>query len=290
MRLLFLSKAILSAVILIISSTSAFSAPVFKVTKNNDSIYIGGTFHILTPNDFPLQDAFYTAYAQSDTLYFETDIEATKSPAFQAKLMPVMLAQNGDTLASMLSNDTMNALKAYCASNGLSLAQLMPLSPTGLMLTITVMEYQARGFTMAGVDEHMFNKGVADNKQIRWFETIEQQVAFLDSFDSGDPDQLINYVLESTAELDAMVDKLHTSWRNGDMQTLASINASEFADYPEVYATLIKDRNDAWMKTIGQLFSNNNVEFVLVGALHLPGKDGLLTQLKAQGYKVTQVP
>ncbi|MGB3726327.1 MAG: TraB/GumN family protein [Glaciecola sp.] len=290
MRLLLIKKAILSAVILIVTSTSAFSAPVFKVTKNNSTIYIGGTFHILTPNDFPLQEAFYKAYEQSDTLYFETDIEATKSPAFQAKLMPVMLAQNGSTLATLLSGDTMNALKAYSEAKGLPLAQLMPLSPTGLMLTITVMEYQARGFTLAGVDDHMFKKGVADNKQIKWFETIEQQVAFLDSFDNGDPDQLINYVLESTAELDEMVDKLHSSWRSGDMQTLASINASEFADYPEVYTTLIKDRNDAWMKTIRPMFNNDSVEFVLVGALHLPGKDGLLTQLKAQGYDVTQVP
>jgi len=266
------------------------AAPVFKVSKNNSSIYIGGTFHILMPSDFPLQDAFYEAYKQADELYFETDIEATNSsPKFQAMMMDVMFLKNGESLASQLSASTFKALSEYLSSKGMSIEPFLKLTPTGAMLTMTIMEYQARGFTLAGVDQHLFEKAKADKKSIKWFESIEEQVAFIDSLDANDPDQLIAYMLESMDGLDAVVNNLHSAWKQGDMALLEKTGLTEFEDFPDTYNTFIKDRNAKWMKTILPMFSDNNIEFILVGALHLPGKDGLLTQLRAKGYTIKQI-
>jgi hypothetical protein len=38
------------------------------------------------------------------------------------------------------------------------------------------------------------------------------------------------------------------------------------------------------------MFDSKEVEFVLVGALHLAGKDGVLAKLGARGYRITQLP
>lgn len=278
---------------LFISCLFAFSinaAPVYKVSKGDSHIYVGGTFHILTKDDFPLQDEFYQAYKQSDSLYFETDIEgAATDPNFQSLMAAVMIYQDGTTIDKVLEPKTMNKLSDYFTGLGMPMQNLMSYTPTGLMLSITIIEYQKRGFTMAGVDQHLFEKAKVDNKSIKWFESLEEQASFLGSFDEVDADEMINYVLDSMNELDGLVSALHSTWRNGDMKGLAEVGLAEFENYPEVYDTLILKRNNSWMTSIISMFQDDNVEFVLVGALHLPGKDGLLTQLANLGYKVEKL-
>lgn len=281
---------LISLVLMFIVASNTQAAPVFKVSKNKQNIYIGGTFHILTENDFPLQDAFYEAYKNADEVYFETDIEGTQTnPKFQSLMMAVMVDQTGKQLDSALNPATFAKVKAYTASKGLPLQQLMALTPIGFMLNITIIEYQARGFKLAGVDEHFFTKAKADKKVIRWFESLEEQVAFIESLDNQGPNELINYLLDSMSEVDEIISGLHSSWREGDMAQLAQIGLDEFKDYPEIYDTLIKKRNDTWMLAIEPMFEDDNTELLLVGALHLPGKDGLITQLLEKGYTVEQI-
>ena len=49
------------------------------------------------------------------------------------------------------------------------------------------------------------------------------------------------------------------------------------------------ERNNAWMRDLNHYLASPEVEFVLVGALHLPGNVGVLNQLREQGYEVEKV-
>jgi uncharacterized protein YbaP (TraB family) len=51
---------------------------------------------------------------------------------------------------------------------------------------------------------------------------------------------------------------------------------------------LIKNRNDNWMKKLPGIVGNQST-FIAVGALHLPGKDGLIKQLQQKGYTLTPI-
>ena len=61
-------------------------------------------------------------------------------------------------------------------------------------------------------------------------------------------------------------------------------------DDPASYQALFTQRNDNWMRKLLGYFRNAQREFVLVGAGHLAGDDGLIAQLKAQGFVVQQLP
>ena len=52
---------------------------------------------------------------------------------------------------------------------------------------------------------------------------------------------------------------------------------------------LVTQRNNNWMQELTKLNSDSLKEFVLVGALHLNDKEGLLNQLASSGYKVEQL-
>ncbi|HCA75529.1 MAG TPA: TraB/GumN family protein, partial [Alteromonas sp.] len=59
------------------------AASVWQVSNAGNTVYIGGTLHILSPEDFPLPNAYGVAYNQADELVFETDIAGLNSPRFQ---------------------------------------------------------------------------------------------------------------------------------------------------------------------------------------------------------------
>ncbi|MDZ7847866.1 MAG: TraB/GumN family protein [Owenweeksia sp.] len=51
---------------------------------------------------------------------------------------------------------------------------------------------------------------------------------------------------------------------------------------------LVDDRNLKWLEKLRPLLDDGNV-FVAVGALHLPGENGLITLLRKEGYEVRRV-
>ena len=56
-----------------------------------------------------------------------------------------------------------------------------------------------------------------------------------------------------------------------------------------MYQRLLVDRNKDWLPKIEALFSRKGRAFVVVGAAHLVGPDGLLAMLKAKGYAIEQL-
>ena len=64
---------------------------------------------------------------------------------------------------------------------------------------------------------------------------------------------------------------------------------AEMRKYPELYRTLVVDRNEAWVKTIKSLTSKEDDYLVVVGALHLVGEDGVPTLLSEIGIIADQL-
>ena len=56
-----------------------------------------------------------------------------------------------------------------------------------------------------------------------------------------------------------------------------------------MYQRLLVDRNRNWLPKIEALFARKGRAFVVVGAAHLVGPDGLLAMLKAKGYTIEQM-
>jgi len=56
-----------------------------------------------------------------------------------------------------------------------------------------------------------------------------------------------------------------------------------------MYQRLLVDRNRNWMPKIEALFARPGRAFVVVGAAHLVGADGLISMLRARGYTVEQM-
>jgi uncharacterized protein YbaP (TraB family) len=60
-------------------------------------------------------------------------------------------------------------------------------------------------------------------------------------------------------------------------------------DYPRIYTELIVNRNKAWLPKIEAMLASEPKEFILVGAAHLAGKDGILAALRKKGCTIEPV-
>ena len=62
-------------------------APVWRVTDGESTVYLGGTVHLLRPEDYPLPEEFDQAYEGSSEVFFETDISSMNDLSVQAQML-----------------------------------------------------------------------------------------------------------------------------------------------------------------------------------------------------------
>jgi uncharacterized protein YbaP (TraB family) len=79
------------------------------------------------------------------------------------------------------------------------------------------------------------------------------------------------------------------TWKRGDVELLTRNSLRAFSDYPAFGERLLGARNRAWMPKIESFLRSGETYFVVVGAAHLGGSQGLLSLLKQRGYSLEQL-
>ena len=285
------SLVLLTVWLLSISAYAAIGgSSVWKVSNGQQEVYIGGTIHLLSDSDYPLPKAFDWAYAKADTLVFEVDISQTKTPQFGQMMMAASTYRDGRTLKQVLSPKVYRTLADFLSGRGGNIASLEPFKPGMLSVLLTLEELARLGQVGQGVDDFYNQKALSDKKGLVYLETIEQQLDFLANMGDGKEDEVILQTISDIKELETSMADLKSAWRKGDNQELMAVALAPWKDeFPKTYQSIVVDRNNAWMPEIEQMLKTPDVEYVLVGALHLVGPDGLLAQLRARGYRIEQL-
>ncbi|MCP4490226.1 MAG: TraB/GumN family protein [Gammaproteobacteria bacterium] len=262
---------------------------VWKVSKGNRHLYLGGTVHILARDDYPLPPPFARAYHLSHRLVFETDMQMLQSAEFQQVMLERLSYRGGRTLKDVLSAQTYQKLEDYCASHNIPVASIHGFRPGMAATALLWVELERLGLAGDGVDTFFSNKAMEDQKKQGKLETAEEQLDFLASMGHGEEDQMIEYTLSDIDKLPTLMTSIKSAWRSGDMQALEKIGISPYIEeFPEAMDMLLGNRNRAWLPKVEAMLMTAEVELVLVGALHLAGEQGLLVQLEKRGYKLEQ--
>ena len=275
--------------LILVTVTSQAETSIWTISKDGNTHYIGGTFHLLKESDYPLPKEFNHVYKQVNQLVFETDVTQLDKPKFQQRFLRAMRLPPGKILADKLSPKAYAALIRYAAKNNIDTGRLQQLRPQMVSLIISVEELKNLGLNASGVDSYMANKAIQDSKTLHFLETIDQQIDYIASMSKNNESALILQTLKDLEKLPDDLDKMLNAWRYGDQQTLFEYGIEPMKqDYPDVYQSLLVERNEEWLPKIETLLQQENSVFILVGALHLVGGDGLLEMLKTKGYRINK--
>lgn len=263
---------------------------VWRVQGAEYSLYLGGTVHVLSAQDLPLPEVYHRVFDTTDTLVLETDLNVLMQPQTQMQMAQALRYPDGQRLTQFVSAETYGALEAHAQRLGLPPGLFESMRPSGVAITLLALELRKAGITQSGVDMIFFQQASQAGKPISGLETPERHLAYLSSMGEGLEDQFIRQTLEDIGATVSSVREIVDAWRSGDTAALEEAVIADMAErYPKLYDELLVSRNRAWMPQLEAMLTTEAEEFVLVGAAHLLGADGLLAQLQAQGYKITQL-
>lgn len=283
------------ACFLVVSTTLASvslqaQTSVWRISDDDSDVYLAGTVHLLRQQDYPLPSAYEQAYDASEKLFFETDIGAMSDMGLQQRMMQQLTYQDGRSLSTVLDAESYEALVDYVNSIGLTMAMLQNFKPGLLISTLSVLEFQKLGFTPQGVDAYYFTRALGDGKTRGELETIDEQIAMLGSMGEGYESEFVLYSVRDFSQIADSIEGIVQAWRAGDTEALRDEFITPMqADTPELYDSVLVQRNNDWMPQIEAMFDEDGTEFVLVGVAHLVGEHGLIEQLQSKGYEVTQL-
>ena len=287
-----MSQKVLFILFSLISCFSFAQSSVWKIEKEGKSIYLGGTVHILREQDYPLPKEFEKAYKKADVLVFEASGDSIQNPQVIQQMMQKAVYTDGTTLDQVLDQDVYVKLENYCNDLGLPFVQLKTMKPSMLVIMMSVLKLRNLGMDEEGVDLYFTKKANGDNKKLNFLESVEEQIDMIMSMGEGYENEFVRKSLEDFDEMEDMIvgeDGIISDWKSGTKNNMLEAIVDMQEDYPKVYKSLLKDRNDKWIPVIESYFTDDQVEYVLVGSLHLYGEDGVLTQLENRGYRVRQL-
>jgi uncharacterized protein YbaP (TraB family) len=282
-----------TALAVVVSAARTFAAEqsfLWKASSARGSVYLVGSVHMLTKDYYPLSPALDAAFKDSDLLVEEVDLAELVSPDSQFKMLARGMLPAGQSLDRVLSETTFALVNRRLGRLGMPIEPLRRFKPWLLALTLAAVEWQQAGFDPAlGLDRHFYDRAVTDRKPVMALETAEFQVSRFDELTMEEQDRMLAATVRQLDTQKAAVTRLADAWRAGDAAAIEELVLQDFKQEPRLYARLLVDRNRAWVTKIEPLFDRQGRAFVVVGAAHLVGPDGLLAMLTAKGFSVQQM-
>ncbi len=285
----------LTAAVLILAAAVAVAEPaspftMWSVSGERNQVYLLGSVHLLRQSDYPLPGVIDSAYADAEALVMELDMDDLDPFAMQATVNRLGLLPPGQSLADALGPADYAAASRAAAELDVPLDLLARSEPWLAAITIEQLVLTRLGFNpLYGVEMTLVNKARADSKPIDGLETVDEQLGFLDGLSAEAQRDLLLQTLAEGNEIQALMDDMIAAWKTGDIEFLEANMLVELAEYPELYRTIVADRNDRWLVTLEDLLDDDDDYLVIVGALHLVGADGLPRQLAKTGHDVVQL-
>jgi len=286
--------AVLAVALAVLAATPVRTAPgksfIWRATKGSGAVYLVGSIHVLSQDYYPLSPALEDAFKDSSLLVEEVDFGEMMNPMSQMTLLQRGMLPAGETLDTVATPQTMALVNKTAADLGPAIEPLKKFKPWMLAIALQGLELQKAGFNPElGLDKHFYDAAVAQGKAVQGLETIEYQISRFDDMTKEQQDRLLAETLKELDREKASISRLANAWKNGDTATIEQIMLKDLKNDPAMYQRLLVERNRNWLPKIESLFARDGRAFVVVGAAHLVGPDGLVQMLKAKGYTVEQL-
>ena len=251
--------------------------------------YLLGSLHVLTADAYPLASAIDQAFTESKTLVEEVDLDEMSDPMAMMGALAKAMLTDGKTLDQIIAPATYAEVKKRAESSGLPMLALDRMKPWLVAVTLMAPTLQSAGFKPEfGVDRHFFDRAKEKGLKRQALETIAYQLDRFDAMPLAVQEALLKATIDDLDTQVTGVKEMVRAWSSGDAAAVEKLTLTSFKESPELYQRLLVERNQNWVPHVEKCLADNAGCFIVVGAAHLVGRDGLPALLEKKGLKVTQ--
>jgi len=271
----------------------------WRIEKDgSEPSHLFGTMHSADPRIARLEGAELAAFEQADIVIVEsTDaLDKVALAGAMARMRDLVLLPEGSSLESLLPQSALAPVKAAAEARGLAWAAANRLQPWMVAAAIANPECEmvAAASGSPVLDQLIADRAKAEGKSLAGLETIEHQFSAVAAI----PQDFHVNALAELAELGSLSEDISATTKNLYLEGNIGIILPLVRAYaPRAYSgkgnaefqELLINRRNVAMAANAEPYLAKGRAFIAVGAMHLPGKDGLVELFRQAGYRVETV-
>lgn len=261
--------------------------------------YLFGTMHLSDPRVVQLPAAAGEAFEGAKTIVIETTdiLDQSKMMEAMAQRPELMMFTDGTSLFSLLNEADRQAVEKALAARNIPPSSVARMKPWMLatILALPRCELARKAAGEPVLDAKLAQDALADGKQLGGLETAIDQLEAMASLPMDFHLRGLVETLELGDRVEDVMETMVQLYLNGETAAFwpffrvalpeqAGIDGG-FADFEE---RLIIARNHT-MAQNAVPFIERGAAFIAVGAMHLPGEEGLISLLRQAGFQVEKV-
>lgn len=261
----------------------------WSVSSPTAIVYLLGSVHVASTDVYPLDPKIESAFDRAETLVLEVPMDQASQQQAALKLTSAGTYPANDSIDRHLSGEILISLQQQLTRLGYSLDGARSFRPWLVSVMLTLGEMQRQGYRAdLGIDIHFAEK-VKGRKRLLTLETVDEQVALLAGMAEELQVQMLEETLTMMGQLGEDMKRALLLWRTGDARAMDELLVARLRkDYPDLYRRLFAERNRKMATAIAGYLETTGGYFVVVGAGHLVGSNGILELLRAKGYTPMQ--
>ncbi len=257
----------------------------WKITGKDlsEPSYLYGTIHIICPDDFKLDDRIKEAFAKSEKVVMELDMDNLGEVG---SLQQLMISKEPVDYKGLLTEDQYNRMDAiFKEKMGVGMAFLKTMKPFALS---SVLQLSVLDCAQPASYENSFTEmSKKQEKEIVGLETAAFQMSIFDAIPVEEQIEWLKEFLKDEDKAKKMWKEMVAEYKSQDIKAMAT-SFDNYPEYKKYEDELLTKRNERWIPQILKMAKEQPL-FVAVGAAHLGGKNGVIALLKKAGYKVKPV-
>lgn len=263
----------------------AAHSPLWLIERDGGRVFVFG--HTPPrPTDWN-EPAIAAIAAQCEVCWVETN-QSTRG-----NLQALVMRHGVDAsapLSERLSREDWIRVEAALALTHVSSESVAPLKPWLAAQTLEEASYVAAGLTGRGAQIVIPEQYQAASKVVESeFPTQDDTVEWFGALTATQNLQYLRYTLDNVLAPSEAEAAKFDAWQRGDLGPALAWMAQMKQRYPELYATIVVQRNVNWVARIEAMLAARRPACVITGLYHLVGPDSLQQQLAAAGVNARRL-
>jgi len=259
----------------------------WSVQKNGQQAgYLLGTIHSEDPRVLEFSDDFLDKLRSSEVFAMEMVPDA----ATLERLSGYMKYPQGQGLEAVLGSDRFHALESALSAYQVPAQFMRRMKPWAAMMTLSTPP-PGTGFFM---DLSLSLRASGNGLDVVGLETLEEQLSFLENMPMPMQLELLDQAISEVDRVVEVHDQMVNAYLQNNLPALQALSDEQLGKVGENAKNYFIDlgihaRNQRMADSLLNLLGHKTV-FAAVGALHLPGEQGLINILRQHGFVLNPLP